>query len=177
MVSCATRPSQPPPVVGHVDLRRYAGTWHEAARLPMFFQNGCVNSTAEYRLRADGCVDVINRCVLQSGGSTGVRGVACSVDPVTNARLEVRFDTWFGWLIPRAPEGNYWILSLSSDYSVAMVGTPDRRCLWILARKLPLPASTFDHLVAKARELGYPVDALIVDPAQRAASASSPARR
>ena len=39
------------------------GKWHEVARLPMFFQRGCVQSTAEYALKDDGSVSVINRAL------------------------------------------------------------------------------------------------------------------
>jgi apolipoprotein D and lipocalin family protein len=156
----------PPPVVAKVDLARYQGEWVEAARLPMVFQNGCVDSSAEYRLKPDGLVSVVNRC-SRGGRQDEVRGTASVVDPVTNAKLEVRFDTWFGPLIPRAPQGNYWILSLSRDYSLAAVGTPDRKCLWVLARKLPVDPARYAELVNYCRRIGYPVDRLIVSPRQR----------
>ena len=54
-------------VVAPVDLRRYAGIWHEQARLPNRFQKACAGPvTAEYTLQPDGTVQVVNRCARGS---------------------------------------------------------------------------------------------------------------
>ena len=83
------------------------------------------------------------------------------VDPKTNARLMVVFDNWFARLFGSSREGNYWILDLDLEYRTAMVGTPDRRYLWILSRTPQLEDSTYQRLVERARQLGYPVSDLI----------------
>ena len=64
------------PVVEKVDLNRYTGLWYEIARLPHFFQRGCINSRAEYRLNQDGTVAVINRC--ERDGEPPKRGPGCA---------------------------------------------------------------------------------------------------
>ena len=154
--------------VASVDLSRYIGTWYEIARLPMWFQRHCVDSKAIYSSRPDGLVGVHNECVTESGGVEQVDGVASVVDPKTNARLTVVFDNWFARLFGSSREGNYWIFDLDSEYRTAMVGTPDRRYLWILSRIPQLEDSTYQRLVERARQLGYPVSDLIK--ARRAAS-------
>ena len=154
--------------VASVDLSRYAGTWYEIARLPMWFQRHCVDSKAIYSGRPDGLVGVHNECVTKSGGVEQADGVATVVDPKTNARLAVVFDNWFARLFGSSRDGNYWILDLDSAYRTAMVGTPDRRYLWILSRVPQLEDSTYQRLVERARQLGYPVSDLIK--ARRAAS-------
>jgi apolipoprotein D and lipocalin family protein len=78
-----------------------------------------------------------------------------------NARLRVRFGG-LAALVPVPREGNYWIIALDDDYRFAMVGTPDRRFLWILARDTCLPPDVFAGLVAQARCLGFDVDRLVV---------------
>ena len=51
-----------------LDLSRYAGEWHEIARLPMYFQRQCRSEiTAQYTLREDGLVGVRNRCKTDDG--------------------------------------------------------------------------------------------------------------
>jgi len=154
--------------VESVDLSRYVGTWYEIARLPMWFQRHCVDSKAIYSSRPDGLVGVHNECVTESGGVEQVEGVASVVDPKTNARLTVVFDNWFARLFGSSREGNYWILDLDPEYRTAMVGTPDRRYLWILSRIPQLEDSTYQRLVERARQLGYPVSDLIK--ARRSAS-------
>jgi len=154
--------------VASVDLSRYAGTWYEVARLPMWFQRYCVDSKAMYSIRPDGAVGVYNECVTKSGVVEHAEGVATVVDTKTNARLTVVFGNWFAQLFGSSREGNYWVLDLDPEYRTAMVGTPDRRYLWILSRTPLLEEATYRRLVYRARELGYPVSDLIK--AQRSTS-------
>ncbi|HZN44032.1 MAG TPA: lipocalin family protein [Nitrospiraceae bacterium] len=149
------------PVVESVDLTRYAGTWYEIARLPMWFQRHCVDSKAVYSKRPDGTIGVHNECVTDDGKTDMAEGVATVVDAKTNARLAVVFDNWFARLAGPSRDGNYWILDLDDSYRTALVGTPDRRHLWILARSPQLDSATYQRLVQKGRDLGYPMDKLI----------------
>jgi apolipoprotein D and lipocalin family protein len=86
------RPKRLEPV-SSVDLQRYLGTWYEIATIPQRFQKGCVAVTAEYSLRKDGDIEVVNTC--RQGALDGevrrVRGKAWVVDRTTNAKLKVRF--------------------------------------------------------------------------------------
>ncbi len=147
--------------VASVDLFRYAGTWYEIARLPMWFQRHCVVSKAVYSIRPDGAVGVHNECVTDTGGVEQAEGVARVVDPKTNARLTVVFDNWFARLFGSSRDGNYWILDLDAEYRIAIVGTPDRQFLWILSRTPQLDEATYRGLVERAQQLGYPVSDLI----------------
>src|SRR4249920_473757 len=72
--------------VGKVDLARYVGEWFEIARFPNRFQRQCAGDVrANYATRADGRIDVINRCRTADGSLTEARGVARVVDPRTSA--------------------------------------------------------------------------------------------
>ncbi len=155
------KPNQPLPTVASVDLTRYAGTWYEIARLPMWFQRHCIASQATYTIRQAGTVAVHNECVTDSGTVDQADGVATVVDSATNARLMVTFDNFFARLVGPSREGNYWIFDLDQDYRTALVGTPDRRYLWILSRTQILDESTYQQLVMKAQQLGFPVSDLI----------------
>lgn len=164
---------QPLPTVPSVELARYAGMWYEIARLPMWFQRDCVDSKAVYTILPDARVGVHNECVTDSGTLDQVDGVATVVDPATNARLAVIFDNFFARLVGPFREGNYWILDLDPDYQVAMVGTPDRRYLWILSRTPNLDMTTYQRLITKAQTLGFPVSKLIKTRRPDSSSASS----
>jgi len=164
-VGCST--SGPPPdlpTVPAVDLARYQGTWHEIARLPMWFQRGCVRSTAQYTLEPAGTVRVLNRCTTTEGAAKEAVGRAFVTDPETNARLEVEFDSWFSRLFPGVARGAYWVIHLEPDYSVAVVGHPSREYLWILAREPVLSDDRYAALVAFAARNGFPTDALVRAP-------------
>lgn len=151
------------PTVAKVDLNRYAGTWYEIARLPMWFQRHCVDSKAVYTVRSDGAVGVHNECVTDTGRINQIEGVATVVDAKTNAKLNVVFDNWFARLFGSSREGNYWILDLDAEYRTAVVGTPDRRYLWILARMPQLEEESYQRLVEVGRGFGYPTDELLRD--------------
>jgi len=149
----------PLPTVPHVDLHKYMGLWYEVARLPTRFEKGCQHVTAEYKLRPDGRVSILNTC--HQGGLHGpvetAKGLARVADAATNAKLKVSFFWPF--------EGDYWILALDhSDYRYALVGTPNRENLWLLSRKPHLERSLRDQLITKAHNLGFPVERLIFTP-------------
>lgn len=142
--------------VPRVDLERYAGKWYEIARLPNRFQSDCAGATAEYELRDDGKVSVVNTCYKENGTVRDVKGTAKPIDE-TNARLVVRFDglffKLFSWLI----KPNYWVLDLDSDYRYAVVGTPDLEYLWVLSRTPRMDEVTYERLLEKAAGQGFEV--------------------
>jgi len=148
-------------VVAPVDLQRYAGLWHEQARLPNRFQKQCAGPvTAEYTLLGDGQVEVRNRCILADGSfdeSVGTARVAPVAGLPGAGRLEVRFaPEWLSWL--PAVWGDYWILRLDRDYQVALVGTPNRKYLWLLSRAPRLDDALLNTELDYARSLGFDVD-------------------
>jgi apolipoprotein D and lipocalin family protein len=152
-------------VVAPVDLQRYAGIWHEQARLPNRFQKSCSGPvTAEYTPQPDGTVQVVNRCVRADGNFNEAIGTA-RVVPVAGqpgaGRLEVRFaPAWLGWL--PIVWGDYWILKLDRDYQVALVGTPDREYLWVLSRAPRLDDATLQVELDYARSLGFDADKVVL---------------
>lgn len=146
---------QPPlEVVEHVDLDRYLGTWYEIASYPAWFQRNCTAVTADYSLRDDGLIRVVNSCRKGSldGPLKRSTGRARVVDRATNARLEVSFFGPF-W-------GDYWIIDLDPDYQWAVVGGPKRKYLWILSRTPQMDPALYDEIVARLPAKGYGPDGL-----------------
>src|SRR5450830_143484 len=147
--------------VQSVDLKRYAGKWYEIARFPNSFQKKCIaNVTAEYRARADGNVDVINRCKIEGGAQDQAEGLARIMEGSHNSRLQVRFaPAWLSWF--PLVWGDYWIIDLDPDYSVATIGTPTRDYLWILARKPALSTAEYEAAVNNATKQGFDTSKLV----------------
>lgn len=136
-----------------VELRRYLGRWYEIARYEQRFQKGCQGVTADYSLRADGRIDVLNRCREAGGETRDARGTAKIVDRATNAKLKVSF---FGPFY-----GDYWVLDRADDYSWSIVGEPSGRYLWILAREATPGEQEVEDLIRRAKALGYDTSMLI----------------
>lgn len=148
--------------VEHVDIARYLGTWEEIARLPNKYQEGCINSTANYA-QAKGYIEVKNSCTTADGKTKDITGRAKIDDPSHPGRLKVNFTPFFirmfciGW-------GNYWIIELDKDYQYAVVIEPNMEYLWILARHKPMNKATYNDLVQRLKAKGFSMDKLIVAP-------------
>ncbi len=144
--------SAPLQTVERLDTERYAGRWYEVASFPVSFQRGCTATTADYDLRPDGKIGVVNTCRRgdPDGPVSQIEGTAEVVGP---GQLRVRLGR-----IPFA--GDYWVLWVAEDYRTAVVGTPRGRAGWVLHRDPGIPA---DRLAA-ARDVlaanGYDVTQL-----------------
>lgn len=147
--------------VSKVDLNRYIGKWYEIARFEQSFQKGCTAVEANYSLRKDGDIKVVNKCRLNTpdGELKESEARAWVKDKETNAKLKVQFFLR-GIKLPIFA-GNYWILELDDDYQYALVGDKSRKYLWILSRTNTLDEKIYLELVAKARDLHFDVSKLI----------------
>ncbi len=142
-----------PGTVDSVDLQKYIGTWYEIAKIPNSFQKQCAcNTTAEYSIRADGRIDVVNRCTKSDGTVDEAKGIARIADTLTNSKLEVSFVRLFGiqlfW-------GDYWIIGLDKDYRYAVVGSPSRKYGWILGRMPDLSQEDQNKIFEILKKQGY----------------------
>jgi apolipoprotein D and lipocalin family protein len=163
LAGCATSgdDSLAPKTVHSVNLKRYQGKWYELARMPMYFQRNCAQSEAHYTLKTDGDMDVLNRCLTPEWKWEEAKGTATPQIPGKNDKLWVNFDNWFTRLLPGMSKGNYWVLYVSDDYQTAIVGSPNRRNLWLLSRKPEVNADTREELLSRARQQGYDTTRLI----------------
>lgn len=160
VTAASTPASLPNRPVAALDIARYAGTWHEIAHLPLFFQRKCIDTiTATYTPREDGTLAVRNACRTIKGMDAS-DGVARRMDTSSGA-LKVRFaPAWLAWL--PVVWADYWVIELDSDYRWAVVGSPSRKYLWVLSREPSMPASRFRAIRDRAQARGYPVDRLIM---------------
>lgn len=158
---CGANLNAPPlATVDQVDVARYMGTWYEIARYPNSFERECYAVTAEYALRDDGTVSVLNTCREADGVTvkSTIEGFARVAEPATNAKLTVYFFYPFG-----AP---YWIIGLDEDYQWAVVGDPSRSFLWILSRTPTLDAEIYAQILAGLPDQGYDpqrLESVVVD--------------
>ena len=142
-------------VVTGFELDRYLGSWYEIARLDHSFERGLSAVTADYSLRDDGGVHVINRGFSsESGEWDDAIGKAYFVGASDVGQLNVSF---FGPFY-----GGYNILELDKhDYQYSLVAGPNRDYLWILSRTPQMEPNVLQSLVNRAGELGFATDELI----------------
>ena len=147
--------SKNPPLqtVQKVELDKYLGTWYEIARYEHFFEKDCKNVSANYSMMNKDTIKVINRCTnIQTNEKKEANGRAYAIDE-TNSKLKVSFFRPF--------YGDYWVLILDENYKYAVVGTPSREYLWILARDSKLDENIKNEILQKLPNLGFDTSKLI----------------
>ena len=149
------RPVPDLPTVAKVDVEQYAGEWFELARLPTRFQDPLSVSKATYTPNEDGSLTVFNQAFRGTEEVSSITGRATSANPGEDTRLKVKFGGLLK-LLPVQSAGNYYVLDLADDYSLALVGSPNRDNLWLLGRDPQLwESARAAEMVQRAGELGY----------------------
>lgn len=135
--------------VDNFDVHRYLGKWYEIARLDHAFERGLTRVSAEYTLREDGGLKVVNRGYsAEKDKWKEAVGKAYFVEEPSKGYLKVSF---FGPFY-----GSYVIMDLDHDnYQYSLVCGPDKSYLWILSRTPAMQTEVKDRLVAKAAALGF----------------------
>lgn len=151
---CVSIPQNISPIDGF-ELRRYLGKWYEIARLDHSFERGLDNVTAEYFLRDDGGVKVINRGFSAAENKwKEAEGKAYFVNDPQKGYLKVSF---FGPFY-----GAYIVFELDKEaYQYTFVTSYDKSYLWLLARTPTVNDALIDQFVQRAAELGFETDKLI----------------
>jgi apolipoprotein D and lipocalin family protein len=154
LTGCLGTPEGVTPVSGF-ELDRYLGKWYEIARLDHSFERGLERITAEYSMREDGGVRVVNRgWSVADGDWRQAEGKAYFVEDDDSGYLKVSF---FGPFY-----GSYVVFELDREsYRYAFVSGPDTSYLWLLAREPVVDDEVLQRFVTRARELGFDTDKLI----------------
>jgi apolipoprotein D and lipocalin family protein len=154
MMSCAGIPEKVKPV-DNFKLERYLGKWYEIARLDHSFERGLTKVTAEYSMRDDGGVRVLNRGYSVADSSwQEAEGKAYFVKEPDQGYLQVSF---FGPFY-----GSYIVFELDHEnYQYALVCGPKKSYLWILARTPQIKDDIKNMLMAKAAAAGFDTAKLI----------------
>lgn len=141
--------------VSDFDLDRYLGKWYEIARLDHSFERGLERVSAEYSLRDDGGVRVVNKGFATTQNKwKEAEGKAYVVKGAEQGHLKVSF---FGPFY-----ASYVIFELDKkEYSHAFVAGPDTSYLWLLSRTATVNAELVDQFVQQAKELGFDTEKLI----------------
>jgi apolipoprotein D and lipocalin family protein len=151
---CVGIPTNVKPV-DNFKLEKYLGKWYEIARLDHSFERGLTRVTAEYSLRDDGGVRVLNRGFsAKEDRWKEAEGKAYFVRGSDEGYLKVSF---FGPFY-----GSYIVFGLDHEnYQYSLVCGPDNSYLWILARAPEVDQEIKNRLLEKAGALGFDTSKLI----------------
>ncbi|HPJ82564.1 MAG: lipocalin family protein [Bacteroidales bacterium] len=138
--------------VKELDLDSYLGDWYEIARFDHSFERGLTRAKANYTLKDDGTVRVLNTG-YKDGKYDEAEAKAYRPDDKYPGALRVSFFLFF--------YSDYWVLDLDENYTFALIGSKKAKFLWILSRTPEMAPADLDRVLNKARSLGYNVDNLI----------------
>lgn len=141
--------------VENFQLERYLGTWHEIARLDHSFERGLSKVTADYSLREDGGINVVNRGFSADNNAwQEAQGKAYFVNEADKGHLKVSF---FGPFY-----GSYIVFELDAvGYQYAFISGPDKDYLWLLARTPTVKPEVIDRFISMSKSIGFDTSALI----------------
>lgn len=141
--------------VNDFELNKYLGKWYEIARLDHSFERGLSQVSAEYSLKDDGGVMVINRGFSAAKNEwKEAEGKAYFVNGNSEGYLKVSF---FGPFY-----GSYVVFELDHEnYQYAFISGPDTDYLWLLAKTPTVPPEVLQKFVEMSKARGFDTDSLI----------------
>ncbi len=137
-------------VVKDLDLNRFIGSWYEVARFDHFFERGISHTKANYVIREDGGIDVINTGI-KDGKPKTAKGKAKRTDILSLFRV-----SFFGSFY-----SDYRVMLLDADYRYMLIGSGSDNYLWILSRTPLLSEEAKTKILSEAQRRGYDTDKLI----------------
>lgn len=155
LTSCLSVPEGVVPV-NNFELDRYLGRWYEVARLDHSFERDLQAVTAEYVIRDDGGIKVINSGRnIDSGEIQQAEGRAYFVEDPSIGHLKVSF---FGPFF-----GSYVIFELDQDnYQYAFIAGNTNDYLWLLSRAPKISQELLEQFKDSAASLGFNLEELIL---------------
>ena len=150
-LNCNDKSAPTEPITGF-DLEKYFGKWYEIARLDHRFERDMEQVTAEYSMRDDGKVKVVNRGFKNDKWKKAVGKAKFAKDDKTGF-LKVSF---FGPFY-----GSYIIFELPDDYSYAFISGDNTNYLWFLSRTPTVSDKLLEKFITEAKEYGFNTDDLI----------------
>lgn len=153
LVSCTGIPENIKPV-SNFQIDKYLGQWYEIARLDHSFEHGLTKVNAEYSLRDDGGLKVINRGYSPENKEwKEAEGKAYFVDSSNLGHLKVSFFEPF--------YSSYIVFELDENYRYSLVSGYDKSYFWILAKDKKMNDTLKNSLIKKANDLGFDTSKLI----------------
>jgi apolipoprotein D and lipocalin family protein len=137
-----------------VDLDRFMGDWHVIAHIPVFLEKEAYNAVESYELADDGTIPTTFR--FNKGGFDGPVKTMHPKGFVHNRETNAEWKMQFLWPF----KADYLITYLSDDYKTTIIGVPNRKYAWIMARTKTLPDAEYAALVEELKRQGHDVSNL-----------------
>ena len=149
---------EPMPTVKNFDINRFMGRWFVIAHMPNFIENSAVNGIEQYDLRPDGDVNI--RYSFRVNEPRGKKKTMKARGFVDRKGNPADWKVQFIWPL-KLP---YKIIDLDENYQYTVVGVPNRKYAWVMARTPRMDEPTFKGILARMKVLGYDVSNIKIMP-------------
>ena len=151
LAGCSMNSHQPLKTVDQLDLQRFMGNWYVIANIPTFVEKGAVNAVENYALEDDGTIAVTFTYHKEdrSKPRKTMKSRGFVVPGTSNAQWKIQFF----WPI-KFP---YYVIDLDEDYKYTVIGLPNRKYLWIMAREPYLDEEIYEGIIQRVREQGFDI--------------------
>jgi apolipoprotein D and lipocalin family protein len=139
--------------VAKVELSKLAGKWYSLYSIPTMFDKNSCQTTTIYTLNNDGYYNVYT--YAKKTTDNNLHTYSSKLFPVEGSG-DGQFKAQFLWPF----KVDYWVIDLADDYSYVVVGHPDKKFLFIMARKPTMDKKLYNDIVAKCKDMGYDVSKL-----------------
>ncbi|MFC1565619.1 lipocalin family protein [Candidatus Neomarinimicrobiota bacterium] len=141
--------------VEHVDIDKFMGKWYVVGVIPTFAEKDAVNAIETYELNKKGNIDITFTHYKKSpdGKFKEYHPKGFIFNKKTNSEWRVQFFWPFKF--------KYLVIDLADDYRYTVIGVPNKKFLWIMARDTQL--STEDNKVIREKlvQQGYDITKIV----------------
>lgn len=136
----------------NLNLERFQGKWYEIARKPAPYERASYKNIAFiYRL-----TEQLNiRSELHYQTKEGRLAQMISEGQVTNPPENSKFSIHFLPAIRGIKRRRRWVMRIDETYSMVLIGSPNRKQLWLLSRITTPEPSLVEDYIAYAKEQGF----------------------
>jgi apolipoprotein D and lipocalin family protein len=138
-----------------VEIPKFMGRWYVIASIPTMFETDAYNATESYTWNSDkDRIDIDFK--YNKDSATGPikripqKGFIYNKETNAEWRVEPLWPFKFAYLI----------IDLAPDYSYTIIGVPNRKHVWIMAREPQISDALYKQLVKKVDSLGYDISKL-----------------
>ena len=140
--------------VEKVDVLPFAGKWYTLYTIPTFMNTHWRQTTETYVIHPDGYYAVFTTYkVVGEDKQKYMRSKLFTVRGTGNAEYKAQLVWPF--------KVDYWVIELPEDYSYVVIGHPENKYLFIMARKPSLPDTLLEEIISRCKAKGYDTSKLV----------------
>lgn len=141
--------------VEYVNIERFMGDWYVVGVIPTFAEKDAVNAIERYELNDKGNIDITFTHYKKSpqGKFKEYHPKGFIYNKETNSEWRVQFF----WPL----KFKYLVIDLAEDYRYTVIGVPNRKYVWIMAREAQLSEEDIANIQQNLVKQGYDISKIV----------------